>query len=55
MKRCLFIFPNAPLASDFSGGASRYLTSYQALNQLGVEMHVWRAVSANLVEQIAFH
>ena len=40
--RCLFVFPNAPLAADFSGGASRYLSSYLALTQLADEVHVFR-------------
>src|SRR5262245_38783487 len=40
--RCLFVFPNAPLAADFAGGASRYLSSYRALTQLADEVHVFR-------------
>lgn len=40
--RCLFIFGNSPLAPNYSGGAARYLMSYRALHELGVELHVWR-------------
>lgn len=50
--RCLFIFPNAPLASDFTGGASRYLNSYLALNRLACEVHVLRLLEEDSRDRV---
>lgn len=53
MTRCLFIFPNAPLSPNFSGGSSRHLNAYLALNQLGIQVHVLRIISKDVLERVS--
>lgn len=44
--RVLFVFPDAPLSENFSGGASRFYSAYKALIKLGYEVFVWRPLSS---------
>lgn len=50
--RCLFVFSNAPLASDYTGGASRYLNSYLALSRLAGEVHVLRLLEESTSDKV---
>jgi len=51
--KCLFLFHDAPLSYNFSGAASRYLASFHALSELGVELYVWRMVHENKQANLA--
>ena len=42
MRRILFVFPAAPLAPNYSGGAARYAQNHEALRKLCKELHVIR-------------
>jgi len=53
--KCLFVFPNAPLSPNFSGGASRCLGSFLALSSLGVELHVLRLLDGEAAERVFLH
>lgn len=44
--RVLFVFPDAPLSENFSGGAARFYSSYNALIKLGYEVFVWRTLAS---------
>lgn len=55
MRKCLFVFPNSPLSSSFSGGASRFLESFQALAGLNVEIHVWRPIESSFAVSVLSH
>ncbi|OQZ00516.1 MAG: hypothetical protein B6D41_00025 [Chloroflexi bacterium UTCFX4] len=52
---CLFLIPNAPLSPNYSGGASRYLTSFRALHRLGVQIYVLRFLEDRVKDQILTH
>lgn len=53
--KCLFLFCNAPLSPNFSGGASRYLTSFLALHRLGIQIYVLRFLEDNVKDQVLAH
>lgn len=50
--KCLYVFKNFPLASNFSGGASRHLADYLALNRLGLDIYVLRFLSKEFKEDV---
>lgn len=51
-ENCLFLFQDAPLSHNYSGGASRYLNSYLGLVHLGIEVHVWRMLAKEAHEEV---
>ncbi len=42
VRRVLFVFPAAPMAPNYSGGAARYAQNHEALRGLCEELHVVR-------------
>lgn len=50
--RCLFVFPNAALSPNFSGGASRHLQAFLALTELGIEVHVVRLLAESVQNRV---
>lgn len=50
--KVLFVFPNAPLSESYSGAASRFFCSYQALIRLGYEVFVWRPLSSTEIGRV---
>jgi len=53
--KCIFLFTNAPLSSNFSGAASRYLNSFLAFHKLGIDIHVWRFLSKSTHSRVLAH
>ena len=51
--KCLFVFPNAPLSSNYSGGASRYLQSFLTLQRLGCDVHAVRLLDEAQRQRVA--
>ena len=50
MNKVLFVFPASPLATNFSGAASRYVQSFHALVKLFDEVHVVRIGNRTTLE-----
>ncbi|MBK9926015.1 MAG: glycosyltransferase family 4 protein [Anaerolineales bacterium] len=53
--KCICLFGDAPLSSNYSGAASRHLQSFLALKKLGLEVHVWRFLSDGVREKVLEH
>lgn len=50
--KVLFLLDNSPVSSNFRGGASTLYEMYiQALQQLGVELYIWRSLNGPMGEE----